>query len=68
MVNDKKICTFTFRNGTKLSAAVLYLDAESNHRSFEDLLQSAKKICWQGDETRGRGQVMSFTVGDHITT
>lgn len=70
-INDRKICTFTFRNGTTLRAAVPFLfktGVPEGGRTFQQMFEAAKEACWRGDEENGRGPLISFEVGDHVTS
>lgn len=58
---NRRICTFTFGNGTKLRCAIEYYN-----NSFERILEDAKLMCWNGDETKGRSGLVSFEIGDYI--
>jgi hypothetical protein len=66
MINDKRICIFTFRNGTQLHAAIPWLDG-TRERGFDEMKNAAEALCWRGDENHGRGGLKSFEVGDVIT-
>lgn len=65
-----KICKFVFDNSTVICVAVPAYSKGSDGflsvKSFEELLTEAKRIGWNGDETTGRGNVKTFTVGEYI--
>ncbi len=65
---NKRICTFTFANGTTVSAAVTYLDGKGNWLSYQEIFDKAKELSWMGDEAQGRGGLRGFQIGDHIAT
>lgn len=48
---------FKFENGSKLRAALPVADDTRD----EQRMTEARKVCWRGDETAGRGPVASFT-------
>ncbi len=62
----KRICIFTFDNGTCLRAAVDDFDATGNKHSYDTIFRAAKNLTWTGDEERGRGRLRSFEIGDWI--
>jgi hypothetical protein len=63
---NKRICTFTFGNGTTISAAVAYSDGKGEWLSYQAIFEKAKEISWVGDEERGRGGLRGFQIGEPI--
>jgi len=57
-----KICVFEFNNNTFIRVAT---PAEVD-KTFEQYMEDAKRISWNGDENDDRGGLKSFTVGQLI--
>jgi hypothetical protein len=62
----KKICTFDFRNGTRILAAVEFCRLDGSLLTYDEAFQEAKKLSWQGDEECGRGGLKGFEIGEQI--
>jgi len=57
------LCTFEFNNGTTIHVAVPAFGDDLEFYPFDLMLEEAKRLSWNGDETHGRGGLRSFTVG-----
>lgn len=69
MTPKHRVCTFIFRNGTEIRAAVTALviqGREVREKTFEEFIAAAKEVSWNGDETHGRGELIRFDVGSPI--
>lgn len=62
-MKKRNICTFEFGNGTSIAVAVNIYDGVGDELSFTATLEKAKWMSWVGDETEGRGRLLSFTIG-----
>lgn len=67
----KRLCTYTFGNGTVVHAAVVAINTVGEVRefTFDEMKAAADKVLEQnGETTNGRGPLRSFEIGGLICT
>jgi len=65
-MNTHKICTFIFRNNSKINVAVPYFDNNKIY-DFHTMMAKARCLAYKSpNEEEDRGGLQSFEVGETI--